>query len=319
MLSSCVSGASTMVSRVVRFDGPRGKSLYAAYALEIRPLPRFSLEPKLTLGGSFLQRDSRGGWWEFLSSDRFNSACAWENNGRRWYDPLPTKPRPEDMFIEAFLSAYEDLTWADADKDWFDRRIDGAVEMLATRKSDRKTLAIEHTVIEPFVKEKEDFAFFQQAFLKIEDDKSLVVPDRWIQVFIPAGTLHGHRKAAAREVIVKVVHEWIRANRLNLRDGEHDYLCAVAGVPGTADFEIKLTIKDTPLAKHGQLNVRRQQVGNDFGDVVKKALCKKLPKLARQKADKHVLILERQHITSAQSKCSMRLPSRVLPSCRCQR
>jgi hypothetical protein len=213
---------------------------------------------------------------------------------RGWYTPVPTKSRPEDVFIEAFLSAYEDLTWADADKDWLDRRIDGAVEMLATRKSDRKTLAIEHTVIEPFVKDKEDFAFFEQAFLKIQDDDSLVVPDRWIRVFIPVGTLHGHRKAAAREAIVEVVHHWIRANRLSLKDGEHDYPCAVTGIPGTTDFEIKLTINAT-LAKHGQLNLWRQQVGNDFGDVVKKALRNKLPKLTKQKADKRILVLERQH------------------------
>src|SRR5258708_5162081 len=40
---------------------------------------------------------------------------------------VPSKPRPEDVFIEAFLSAYDDLSWADADKDWVDRRVDGGV------------------------------------------------------------------------------------------------------------------------------------------------------------------------------------------------
>jgi hypothetical protein len=73
---------------------------------------------------------------------------------------MPTKPRPEDVFIEGFLSAYEDLSWADADRDWVDRRIDGGVEMLATRKSDGKTLAIEHTVAQPFVGEIEDYRVF---------------------------------------------------------------------------------------------------------------------------------------------------------------
>jgi hypothetical protein len=47
------------------------------------------------------------------------------------------------------------LTWADADKDWVDRRKDGGVEMLARRSSDGKTLAIEHTLIQPFVSDKE--------------------------------------------------------------------------------------------------------------------------------------------------------------------
>lgn len=95
---------------------------------------------------------------------------------------MPTKLRPEDVFIEAFLSVYEDLTWADAEKDWVDRPKDGEVEMLARRRSDGKTLAIEHTLIQPFVNDKEDFAFFGPSLLKIEDDKELIVPDKWIHV-----------------------------------------------------------------------------------------------------------------------------------------
>jgi hypothetical protein len=90
---------------------------------------------------------------------------------------MPSKPRREDVFIEAFLSAYEDESWADADKDWVDRHTDGGIEVVAKRASDGKTLAIEHTLIQPFVSDKEDFAVFGRSFLKIEDDKSLIVPD----------------------------------------------------------------------------------------------------------------------------------------------
>lgn len=208
---------------------------------------------------------------------------------------MPTKPRREDTFIELFLSAYENFSWADAHKDWMDRRLDKAVEMLATRRSDGEELAIEHTLVEPFVSDKEDYAFFEPSFLKIEDDEALVVPDRWIQVFIPVGTLHGHHKGASRDAIVKAVHDWIRANRLNLPDGQTDHQCKVRGVPGTATFEITLTIKAITLPGHGALHVRRQQVSDDLGDVIGKALRKKLPKLVAQKADKRILILERQH------------------------
>ena len=63
-----------------------------------------------------------------------------------------------------------------------------------------------------------------------------------------------------------------------------------------ADFEITLTIKAQELPGNAQLNVRRQQVGNDFGDVVRRALSTKLPKLTRQQADKRVLMLERRHM-----------------------
>ncbi len=67
-----------------------------------------------------------------------------------------------------FLSASENYAWADAQVDLLDKGIDKAVEVLVTRRSDGKTLAIEHTIIEPFVGDKEDFAFFERAFLKVE-------------------------------------------------------------------------------------------------------------------------------------------------------
>ena len=99
---------------------------------------------------------------------------------------MPTTRSRENTFIDRFLSAYEDYSWANAEVDWLDERIDGAVEALATR-SDGTTLPTEHTIIEPFVREKEDFAFFRDAFLKIERDTSLLVPGRWIRVFITVG------------------------------------------------------------------------------------------------------------------------------------
>jgi hypothetical protein len=209
---------------------------------------------------------------------------------------MPSKPRPEDLFTEAFLSVYEDLSWADADRDWVDRRQDAGVEMLATRKSDGKTLAIEQTLIQPFVDDVKDFKFFERSFLTIESDQSLVVPDRWIQVFVPIRTLDPLPKAASRDVVVGGVREWIRANRLQLQNGEHQYRCPVTGVPGVPDFAITLTVKAQDLLGPGHLHVRRQQVGNDFADVICRALSSKLPKLTKQRANKHVLILERRHI-----------------------
>jgi hypothetical protein len=107
---------------------------------------------------------------------------------------MPTKSRRENIFIERFLSAYEDSSWADAQIEWLDEKIDGAVEALATRKCDGKILAIEHTIIQPFVGEKEDFAFFEAAFLKIQQDTTLPVPQRWIRMFIPVGILRGQHQ-----------------------------------------------------------------------------------------------------------------------------
>jgi hypothetical protein len=51
-----------------------------------------------------------------------------------------------------------------------------------------------------------------------------------------------------------------------------------------------------PAAGSGVLHVRRQQVENNLGEVIDRALRKKLPKLVNTVADKHILLLERQHM-----------------------
>src|SRR5689334_3413293 len=107
---------------------------------------------------------------------------------------MPTISRREDAIVEAFLSRYEDGSWADAQLEWLDKTMDGAVEVRATRASDGKRVAIEHTIIEPFIGEKADFAIFRAAGLAaIENDDSLVVPGLRIEVFVPVGTFNKQR------------------------------------------------------------------------------------------------------------------------------
>jgi len=179
--------------------------------------------------------------------------------------------------------------------------MDSAVDARATRKSDRRTLAIEHTIIEPFVGDKDDFASFDRAFRGIDDDKSLVVPGRWIQVFVPVGTLKNRPKKVAQAAIIDSVHGWIKSNRLALHDGASQDPCAITGIPGEQPFGITLDLKVVPLKRGpagelGSLHVRRQQVESNLGEVIEKALKKKLPKLANTAADKRILLLERQHM-----------------------
>lgn len=208
---------------------------------------------------------------------------------------MPTRSRRENTYIERFLSAFEDYSWANAKIDWLDERIDGAVEVLATRKSDAKTLAIEHTIIEPFVGDKEDFAFFENAFLGIEDDESLVVPGRWIRVFLPVGTLRGRGKRSTRDAIVEAVHTWLKTNRASLPNGFSEHRCATSGNSDKDTRNVTLYVRVVPLPGPGKLHVRRQQMQDNLDEVIEKALKKKLPKLIQTNADRRILILERQH------------------------
>lgn len=207
-----------------------------------------------------------------------------------------------DTFISLFLSAYENGSWADALHEQPDKieRAKPAVDWLAKRKSDGETLAIEHTIIEPFVGEKADFASFEAAFLEIESDTSLLVPGRWIQVFVPVGALQNQTEIA-RELIVRSVHAWIKANRLFLTDGISEHRCTITGIPGKPPFDISLNLMVDPLqtgraAEAGSLHVRRQQIEDNLDAVIERALRRKLPKLVNTTADNRILLLERQHM-----------------------
>jgi hypothetical protein len=222
---------------------------------------------------------------------------------------MPTASTRDGDFIKLFLSAYEEGSWADAEftkPDDLDRTRP-AVDQRATRRSDGKTVAIEHTIIEPFVRDKEDFALFERAFLRIQNDPSLPVPERWIQVFVPVGILQNQRKKAGRDAVVDSVHGWIKSNRLALPDGASEHRCAITGIPCKPPFDITVNIRVTPLqrgpvAEPGVLHVRRQQVEDNFDEIIEKALRMKLPKLVNTVADKRILLLERQHMNLRQLK-----------------
>lgn len=204
---------------------------------------------------------------------------------------MPSKSgRDDEVFVKLFVSAYENFAWKDSYICWLDQKQDGAVDALVTRP-DGETMAVEHTLIEPFVGDKRDFAAFDQSLTALRNDQSLAVPNAGIEVYIPAGTMDG-QNPRKRDLIVQSVRAWISANRLQLREGEHRYECDVPGEP-----RIKLTVKFKPwrVAKpsSGILIVGRQQILNDLDKVVEKALRRKLPKLVNMKAGRRILLLER--------------------------
>ncbi len=97
------------------------------------------------------------------------------------------------------------------------------------------------------------------------------------------------------------VHAWLKANRLKLVEERTEHFCPINGAAGNAPTNITLTIRVVPLrrgstAEPGIIHMRRQQMDNNLGDVIEKALKKKLPKLVNTPADKRMLLLERQYM-----------------------
>jgi hypothetical protein len=203
---------------------------------------------------------------------------------------MPTRSRRENEIIRIFLSAYENDSWADSEKEWLDEELDGAVEVLATRTSDGLKLAIEHTIIQPFDSDKLDFARFAPVFLPIEQDNSLAVPERATYVYIPVGTL---KKGTDWTQFGKATHAWLQDNAKSLPNGESQHSFRIRPDSGSNTSEISLNLRVVNIPGFvGKLFVRRSGP-IELGKVVNKALTDKVQKLVKTKAGNRILLLER--------------------------
>jgi hypothetical protein len=193
-----------------------------------------------------------------------------------------------------FLSAYENDSWRTADLDWVEDRQDGAVELIATR-ADGTTLAIEHTLIQPFVGEKDDTQTFMKALEPIEKNPALVRPGRQLTVLVPVYSIPRHYNRCMDQVRIEL-ENWLRGIEAKLPDeGEESYRVTVARQSkcGPLQLTVKLRMMSTP-GMPGSCTIGRIGPPSNFGDVVEKALETKASKLAKTMADRRLLLLERE-------------------------
>jgi hypothetical protein len=221
---------------------------------------------------------------------------------------MPTSNRRENTLISLFLSAYENDSWCDSVLVALDEIQDGVPEIHATRRSDGKTLVIEHTLIQPFDAHKEEFARLQ-GLRSIEQDLSLVVPGRSIIVYLAAGVL---QKGNDWELIKKAVHSWLSSNVRSLENGNTRHRVSVK--PGT---EVTVLTRVHELNNHTGM-IRLGIDGSclpdgGLGRVVEKALRTKLKKLLKPSADKRILLLERDEFTLSET-AILREIGRLRPS-----
>src|SRR6266566_3766238 len=154
---------------------------------------------------------------------------------------MPVKfPPRERPLIEMFLSAYENDTWKGASLDWVEEKQDGAVELVATSVSGRN-LALEHTLIQPFVGEKFDSEAFIKAFGRIEKNPALVLPERNLYVIIP---VHAIPKGYNWDEVGEDVLAWLVLNHAGTsKEGESEYTFPVGSKSKNGPLLLKITLR----------------------------------------------------------------------------
>lgn len=207
--------------------------------------------------------------------------------------PVKSPPR-ERPIIELLLSAYDNGTWQSASLDWVEEKQDSAVEVIAT-KADGTRLALEHTLIQPFVGEKFDSEAFMTAFGCIEKNPALVLPERNLDVIIP---VHAIPKGYKWSDVGKDLLTWLMVNHgAAPKEGESSFTVPVVVSAKNGPLQLTITLRTMSLpGMAGNCLIARDKAPGNLGTVVEKALATKIPKLVKTVADRRILLLEREQI-----------------------
>jgi hypothetical protein len=215
--------------------------------------------------------------------------------------------RDDIELVKMFLSQFEDDDGRSytlkARPDVEDRKAK-AVEAIAVAV-DGRTLAIEHTYIQPFEGQRADDVPFLRVFEQLREDSSVKIPNRFIDILVPAFAI---QKGVDWNDAAKRVRQWFVDTASTFpADGETKF-----SIPGCG-FELNVVVQTFELPDtDGVLAVGRiLPSGDPFDAVLDKALNQKVPKLAATRADKHILLLEDGGVAIGFAKIGMGLDARV--------
>jgi hypothetical protein len=208
---------------------------------------------------------------------------------------MPVKDEPRERpIIVMLLSTCDNGAWQHAQLDWVEEKRDGAVEVIATQ-TDGTQLALEHTLIQPFVGEKFDSEVFMRAFGRIEKNPDLTLPERLLDVIIP---VHAIPKGYDWDEVGKDLLNWLLANHTAApQEGQSSHLVSVATASKNGPLALPITLRTMHLpGMAGSCLIARDKIPGDLEAIVEKALRTKIPKLVATAADKRILLLERDQI-----------------------
>ena len=194
----------------------------------------------------------------------------------------------DQKLVSLFLEEYTKISGeAFQVKEWVDdaERNKPAVEAIAVNESTGTSLAIEHTLLQPFEGEKEDSHRFLTVIGDLEKDDSLKVPRYMVTINLRVGAIP---KGVNWIEVNKTLDGWIRDNVAKLDDDRSNHTIR------HDDLEIQITISKMtlPHSEKGILIFSRGVPPDSLSDVMRTAFKKKLPKLVGTPADKRILLFE---------------------------
>jgi len=188
-----------------------------------------------------------------------------------------------ERFVQAFnaeqQTAYAITAWPDEQD-----RTGKAIDALASNGS--TTLAIEHTLLQPFSGERNDTTIFLQTIGKLDKAPHLMLPNLSVTLTIDVGAI---TKGIDWSTITPAIEHWYLDVRDQLSNGGSRH--TIPNLP----FTLEVHVERTPL-KHdrGFFFIGRVMPDKPLRDTVEQALKTKVDKLTAASADKRILLLEKE-------------------------
>ncbi len=204
------------------------------------------------------------------------------------YASEPDYMRRDQRLVDLFIAGYNEkfgTNFKVVERPDETNRAKPAIEAIA-HDPNLGSLAIEHTLVQPFMGEKEDNQRFDTAIACLERNLALRVPGHMIMVSTSVGAIPKGKRIDWDDV-GNTVEKWF----VRVKDGlpEGGSIHSVPNLP----FPLKVSItKEKMRPDVAELFVMRSGMPDDFGQVVRKALETKLPKLTSTRAEKRALLLE---------------------------
>jgi hypothetical protein len=213
-------------------------------------------------------------------------------------------PAAPDLRVQGlvglFRQRYDGKRWVDAHCSWADEETDNGVDALLTLGSE--SLAIEHTLVEPFPGDRRDIVRLERWYRSIERDLSLHLEGEAIHTYLGRESL---QNGVPWDRVARELRDWLREELRSVPldgDAQRRKFTAKSAI---VSFQVEL--RRASLRSSGSFLIVRRLADTDLPAVVRKVLDTKLPKLLATPADRRLLLLERQSWSYSEKQLSAEL------------
>jgi hypothetical protein len=190
----------------------------------------------------------------------------------------------EKAVVEHFITRYNEYHCSSyCVQNWPDEIDRNRKAIDAVAKDGTATLGIEHTLLQPFLGEKQDSSIFKETFGPLDQRADLILPNYHVDLILLP---HAIAKGFDWSRVGPAVEAWYLSEQHALPLGKSNHQVPISPVV------LFIAVDKAYLPGPGSFLVQRFMPADSLEAVISTALARKIPKLISTLVDSRVLLLE---------------------------